>query len=77
MKEQQAKLDARIQAAKSRNKRAERKQDIRREILIRSYYFDKTQKENNLEGIKKLMDGYLTRDSTRKLFDLAIFRNEQ
>ncbi len=72
LKAQRAKLEARIQAAESRNKQAERKQDTRRKILIGSYYFDKAQKENNLQEIKKLMDGYLTRHSDRKLFDLPL-----
>ena len=72
LKAQRAKLEARIQAAESRNKQAERKQDTRRKILIGSYYFDKAQKENNLEDIKKLMDSYLTRDSDRKLFELSL-----
>ncbi len=72
LKAQRAKLEARIQAAESRNKQAERKQDTRRKILIGSYYFDKAQKENNLEDIKKLMNVYLTRDSDRKLFDLPL-----
>lgn len=72
LKEQRAKIEARIQAAENRNKHTQRKQDTRRKILIGSYYFDKAIKENKLEDIKKLMDDYLTRDSDRKLFELSL-----
>lgn len=78
LKEQRAKIEARIQATEARNKHAQRKQDTRRKILVGSYYFDKAIKENKLDEIKKLMDDYLTRDSDRKLFDLvAIQKKEQ
>ncbi len=72
LKEQRAKIEARIQAVENRSKHAQRKQDTRRKILIGSYYFDKAIKDNKLEDIKKLMDDYLTRDSDRKLFELSL-----
>lgn len=70
LKAQRAKIDARIQAAESRAKVSERKQDTRRKILIGSYYLDQAQKNNQMDDIKKLMDSYLKRNSDRKLFDL-------
>lgn len=70
LKAQQAKLAARIQAVEARAKVSERKQDTRRKILVGSYYLDEAKKNNQMEGIKKLMDSYLTRDSDRVLFDL-------
>ncbi len=72
LKEQRAKIEARIQAAEARTKQADRKQDTRRKILIGSYYLDQALKENKLDEIKKLMDEYLTRDSDRKLFELSL-----
>jgi hypothetical protein len=70
LKEQRAKLEARIQSAEARTKQADRKQDTRRKILIGSFYLDKAVQENKFDELKKLMNGYLTRDSDRKLFDL-------
>ncbi len=70
LKAQQAKLEARIQAAMARDKQFERKKDTRRKILVGSYYLDQAIKENRFDEIKKLMNSYLTRDNDRKLFDL-------
>jgi hypothetical protein len=70
LKEQRAKIEARIQAAEARDKQASRKQDTRRKILIGSYHLDKAIKENKLTELKQLMDEYLTRESDRKLFEL-------
>ena len=71
LKEQRAKLDARIQAAEAREKTAERKKDARRKILVGAYYLDQAEKKNTMDEVKRLMEGYLTRDSDRALFDLA------
>lgn len=72
LKEQRAKLEARIQAAEARTKQADRKQDTRRKILVGSYYLDKALQEDKFNELKKLMDSYLTRDSDRKLFELYL-----
>lgn len=72
LKEQRAKIEARIQAAEARTKQAERKQDTRRKILVGSYYLEQAQADNKLDQLKKLMDDYLRRDSDRKLFDLTL-----
>ncbi len=72
LKEQRAKLEARIQAAEARTKQANRKQDTRRKILVGSYYLDKAIKENKFDTLKELMGQYLTRDSDRKLFELSV-----
>lgn len=76
LKAQRDKLVARIQAAEARTKESERKKDTRRKILIGSYYLDHTLKNNQMDALKKLMDGFLTRDSDRKLFDLPIKEND-
>lgn len=70
LKAQKEKIEARIQGAEAREKVKTRKQDTRRKILIGAYYLDMAQENNSMDEIKKLMDGYLTRDSDRKLFDL-------
>lgn len=76
LKSQQAKLAARIQAAEARVRVSERKQDTRRKILIGAYYLDEVRKNHGNDGhdglaaLKEKLDGYLKRDSDRKLFDL-------
>ncbi len=71
LRRQRFAIDARIQAAESRLKTNQRKQDTRRKILVGSYYLDKAEKENMMESLKLQMCGYLTRDSDRKLFGLS------
>jgi hypothetical protein len=70
LKKQREQLDARIQAAESRQKVSQRKQDTRRKILLGSYYLDQAQKNNQWKKTQELMSNYLKRNSDRKLFDL-------
>lgn len=70
LKEQREKLNAKIQAAESKLKNSERKKDVRKKILVGSYYLDKAIKHNNMDEITNLMDKFLTRNSDRILFDL-------
>ena len=77
LKAQREKLDARIQLAEARTKKSERKQDIRRKILIGSYYLDKARKEEKMHELKEQMDSYLSRESDRKLFDLHNIENSE
>jgi hypothetical protein len=72
LKEQRAKIEARIQAAEARTKQADRKQDTRRKILVGSYYLEQAIENSQMEEIKKIMDRFLTRDSDRKLFELSL-----
>jgi len=72
LKEQKEKLEARIQLMENRQKDKERKNDTRRKILLGSYYLDHAEKHGTLNEIKKIMDSYLTRESDRLLFDLAV-----
>lgn len=74
LKEQREKLNARIQAAEAREKSSERKRDARRKILVGAYYLEQAEKNNTMDDIKKLMDGFLKRDSDRYLFDLPNFK---
>lgn len=71
LKMQQAKITARIQQIQARNKVTERKQDMRRKILIGAYYLDQAkQNPETLNAIKTGLSDYLTRNSDRQLFDL-------
>ena len=71
LKAQQAKITARIQQVEARNKVTERKQDIRRKILIGAYYLDQAkQNPETMKAIKTGLDGYLTRNTDRRLFEL-------
>lgn len=70
LKEQRAKLEARIQAIEARAKQDERKKDTRRKILVGSYYLEQVIQNNQMDDLKKRLDSFLTRNSDRRLFDL-------
>lgn len=70
LKDQKTKLEARIQLAEAREKVKDRKKDTRRKILIGSYYLDMARKDNTMAELAKIMDGHLTRDNDRILFEL-------
>ena len=70
LKQKRDLINSRIQAAEARDKTAERKRDARRKILVGAYYLEQATKDNSMGQINKLMDGFLTRNSDRKLFDL-------
>jgi hypothetical protein len=70
LKIQQAKITARIQQMEARSKVTERKQDLRRKILVGSYYIDQTRDKKDFEVLKRSLDSYLTRNSDRRLFEL-------
>ena len=70
LKQQRAKLDARIEAAEARRKTSERKKETQRKILVGAYYLDQARKNNRMQDLAKLMDVYLKRESDRLLFDL-------
>ena len=63
-------LDARIQQAESRFKVKERKEDTRRKILIGAFMMEKLKKEEKFDSMIKELDGFLTRNSDRKLFGM-------
>ena len=70
LKKKHDQLKAQIQALEAAEKTREKKRDTRRKILIGAYYQDKAITENRFDEIVKLMDGYLTRNVDRVLFDL-------
>ncbi len=71
LKAQQAKITARIQQIEARSKVTERKQDMRRKILVGAYYLDQAkQHTETMKAIKTGLDSYLTRNTDRRLFEL-------
>ena len=70
LREQREKLNARIQSAEARIKTSERKQDVRKKILVGAYYLAEAVKNNKMDEIKSFMDKYLKRDFDRELFGL-------
>lgn len=77
LKDKRDQINARILAAEAKEKTAERKRDARRKILVGAYYLEQAQKENSMVQVRKLMDGFLTRNSDRKLFDLPEVQEEE
>ena len=70
LKKQKEILDARIQQAESKLKVKERKEDTRRKILIGAFMIEKLKKEEKFDSMIKELDGFLTRNSDRKLFSM-------
>lgn len=76
LKKQKEILDARIQQAESRFKVKERKEDTRRKILIGAFMMEKLKKEEKFDSMIKELDGFLTRNSDRKLFGMNPLLNK-
>ncbi|MEI8055098.1 MAG: mobilization protein [bacterium] len=70
LREQREKLNARIQSVEARVKTSERKQDVRKKILIGAYYLDQAEKNNAMSELKSIMNKFLKRDFDRELFGL-------
>lgn len=68
LKKKQAQLKAQIQNLEAAEKAKEKKRDTRRKILIGAYYIDKAREDGSLSELYKKLDGYLTRESDKKLF---------
>jgi hypothetical protein len=68
LKTQRQKLDARIQKMEAMGKVQSRKQDVRRKILIGAYYLNQAIKEGTVPELREIMNGFLTRESDKKLF---------
>lgn len=70
-------IKARLQSVKAREKTSERKKDIRRKILVGTYYLDQAEKNTSMEEIKNLMDKFLKRDFDREIFGLPPLSNTE
>ncbi len=71
--EQREKINARIQKARSRETAQKRKEDTRRKILLGALVIEMMDKGELDDGvIMKRLEGFLTRDIDRKLFDFPV-----
>lgn len=72
LKKQQEQLKARIQTLEAAEKTRERKKDVSRKILLGALVLEKLKQGDPVaERFKAELDGYLTRDHDRALFELA------
>ena len=66
-------LNAQIQKERNKHSQQKRKDDTRRKILLGSLMIEMTKKgELDEKKIRKRLDGFLTKDTDRKLFDLPV-----
>ncbi|ACB54632.1 50S ribosomal protein L7/L12-like protein (plasmid) [Crocosphaera subtropica ATCC 51142] len=71
--EQREKINARIQKARARETAQKRKEDTRRKILLGALVIEMMDKGELDDGvIMKRLEGFLTRDIDRKLFDFPV-----
>jgi hypothetical protein len=70
LKQRKEKLNAKIQTIEARLKTSERKIDVRKKILVGTYYLEHAEKNNSIEDLKLAMDKFLKRDFDRELFEL-------
>lgn len=70
LKKKHGQLKAQIQALEAAEKTRERKRETRRKILVGAYYLNQAREKDQFSALVTLMDGYLTRESDRGLFDL-------
>ncbi len=69
----QEELKAQIRKEKNKLSQAERKKDTRRKILLGALMMDMMKKgELDEKKIMKRLDGFLSRDIDRKLFDFSL-----
>jgi hypothetical protein len=70
LKKKQAVLKARIEQMEAKAKTQERKQDVRRKILLGAFILEEAKKEGKVDELYQKMDGFLVRNSDRVLFNL-------
>jgi hypothetical protein len=72
LKKKQEQLAARIQSLEAAEKTRERKKDVRRKILLGALVLERLgQGDPRAQSLKAELDGYLTRDHDRALFELS------
>ena len=76
--EKREQLNAQIQLCRARQSAQERKEDTRRKILLGALVYEMMDKGELSEGmILKRLEGFLTRDIDRKLFDFPLKQKSQ
>ena len=63
-------LKAQMVAEKNRLDERNKKDDLRRKILVGAYYLEQAQKDGSMEKLAKTIEPVLTRDNDRALFGL-------
>jgi hypothetical protein len=76
LKKKRDAITARIKLVKNREARQNRKDDIRRKILVGAYYLDQIKNDADFDQLVKQLDKFLVRDSERKLFNLPPISKE-
>ena len=71
LERKQQQLQAQIQNLKARERSKAEKEETRRKILVGAYTLDGARENGTYEKLVAALEGYLTRDSDRKLFGLA------
>ena len=77
LKKKRDAINNRIRLVQNRELRQKRKDDTRRKILAGSYFLDRTKKDSAFEELAAKLDGFLVRDSDRKLFDLPCLKKTE
>lgn len=74
LEQKKKQLEARIQAAKSREKQNRRKLETRLKILIGSHYLNQHRKDGSIQQLHNDLDIYLQKDTDKQV--LALLREE-
>ena len=74
LEQQKKHLEARIQAAKSREKQNRRKLETRLKILVGSHYLNQHRKEGSIQQLHNDLDIYLQKDTDKQV--LVLLREE-
>jgi hypothetical protein len=70
LKQDKELLSRKIQRIEAKQKLQENKYDIRRKILVGTYFLEKAKSENSMDKLMEYMNVFLTKDRDRKLFNL-------
>lgn len=74
LEQKKKQLEARIQAAKSREKQNRRKLETRLKILVGSHYLNQHRKDGSIQQLHNDLDIYLQKDTDKQV--LALLREE-
>ena len=61
------KIDAQIKLAEARDRTKQRKEEVRRKILVGAYYLEQARNSNKVDELATIMRHYLERDSDKKM----------
>jgi hypothetical protein len=75
LKQKQEALKNKITQVEAKAKVVAKKQDLRRKILLGAYFLEQAEKEGSVKELYQKLDGFLTRNSDRVLFDLPLLEN--